>query len=477
MFKRIAVLALCSMVAVGSVGAASVDVNAATYPYIYSWDSGSYVEDVQKMLIQRGYHVGDIDGINGPNTTAAIIQFQKDNNLSPDGIVGPLTWAALKNVSVEEESSAQPQLAYGDTGTYVAKLQRMLNERGFKCGEADGIFGKNTLNAVVAFQQSKGLLADGIVGRMTWTELNDAEIADSDQNETQCEYIKISKGDTLTAIAKKYGVTVDEICRVNGITNPNLIYIDQTIAIPSKETGKDNTEIESSDISKPEDSSENTEDSKPEVEESKPEESVTDKEESIPEESKPNEESSKPSDDSQPTVEDSKPEGEGSKPSEESKPSDEESNPDSEESKPNEEEKEPEEESKPENDDITAYYLSDADIQDITSTLISYGQNMCGLTYFSSYEGSLDENTWDAPAFITFDELKEGAGFCKSDLIAFAKLDLDNIREEWNADLANGFERDVYGFAIEVRTPGNTSFPDQNAYEVYIIWMLGGVSQ
>lgn len=480
MFKRMAVLVLCSVIAAGSAGAASFDVNAATYPYIYSWDSGTYVEELQRLLLVKGYAVGEIDGINGPNTTAAIVQFQKDHGLEPDGIAGPLTWAALKNVSVEEEETAEPQLSYGDTGTYVAKLQRMLNERGYECGAADGIFGKKTIEAVVAFQQSKGLSADGIVGRMTWAALNNMKAEDKTET-NNTKQIEVKAGETLTSIAKRHGVTVDEICKINGITNPNLIYAGQILEILTKEQDVD----QEPSVEKPENQKPEENDSKPEIENSeenkedsenskveKPEESKPEVEESTPEESKPNENESKP-ENSSPNIEESKPEE--SQP-EESKPesgsSGEDSSSSEESSNPNEEESKEEEE-----DDITAYYLSESDIQEVVSTLVNYGQNYCGLTYFSSYDGSLDENTWDAPAFITFEELKEGAGYCKSDLIAFAKLDLDNIREEWNEDLANGFERDVYGFAIEVRTPGNTSFPDQNAYEVYVIWMLGGVSQ
>jgi len=43
----------------------------------------------------------------------------------------------------------------------------------------------------------------------------------------------VRPGETLTSIARMYGVTVDEIVAANGITNPNLIYVGQRLLIPS----------------------------------------------------------------------------------------------------------------------------------------------------------------------------------------------------------------------------------------------------
>lgn len=63
------------------------------------------------------------------------------------------------------------QLKFKDTGAQVKTLQRLLNALGYDCGEVDGIFGQGTRAAVVAFQKAKGLTADGIVGKATWTAL------------------------------------------------------------------------------------------------------------------------------------------------------------------------------------------------------------------------------------------------------------------------------------------------------------------
>ena len=56
-------------------------------------------------------------------------------------------------------------------GKAVADVQNALKRGGFWSGPADGRFGAATQNAVRAFQTSKGLPADGIVGQGTWAAL------------------------------------------------------------------------------------------------------------------------------------------------------------------------------------------------------------------------------------------------------------------------------------------------------------------
>lgn len=58
-------------------------------------DRGPLVELIQLALIRAGLMVGDIDGIFGRRTFAAVERFQSENGLARDGIVGRLTWAAL----------------------------------------------------------------------------------------------------------------------------------------------------------------------------------------------------------------------------------------------------------------------------------------------------------------------------------------------------------------------------------------------
>ena len=65
-----------------------------------------------------------------------------------------------------------PNLAKGNTGTNVKALQCLLNYRNNNTALAvDGSFGPAVYNAVVAFQKSKGITANGIAGKDTLSRL------------------------------------------------------------------------------------------------------------------------------------------------------------------------------------------------------------------------------------------------------------------------------------------------------------------
>ncbi|WNG60940.1 hypothetical protein F0U59_44220 [Archangium gephyra] len=75
------------------------------------------------------------------------------------------------DISSLQSSTTPRELRLESRGPEVADLQRKLLEAGFDAGVADGVFGRRTEAAVKAFQQSRGLVADGIVGTRTWTAL------------------------------------------------------------------------------------------------------------------------------------------------------------------------------------------------------------------------------------------------------------------------------------------------------------------
>ena len=116
---------------------------------------------IQGLLNKFGYKLA-VDGIVGPKTMAAIVDFQKKNGLVADGIVGPKTMAVLQAgpKPAPAPAPAPNRLAVdGVLGPLTSKaLQKVLGV------SADGVFGPVSKKAL---QRKLGVKADGIVGPIT----------------------------------------------------------------------------------------------------------------------------------------------------------------------------------------------------------------------------------------------------------------------------------------------------------------------
>ena len=70
---------------------------------------------------------------------------------------------------------AEPTLKKGSKKPEVKDLQEALKALGFSPGKIDGVFGAATEKAVKAFQSSVGIDADGVVGPITWLNIDEAD--------------------------------------------------------------------------------------------------------------------------------------------------------------------------------------------------------------------------------------------------------------------------------------------------------------
>ncbi len=142
-----------------------------SYPILRNNSTGRYVRYLQFLLKTKGYALGNVDGVFGPNTRAAVIAFQQANGLAPDGVVGRRTWYKLNNFTPTART-----IRHGDYGEEVRYLQQKLYSKLYNVGPIDGIFGRQTRQAVREFQQENGLGVDGIVGRNTWNAVQNDDL-------------------------------------------------------------------------------------------------------------------------------------------------------------------------------------------------------------------------------------------------------------------------------------------------------------
>jgi peptidoglycan hydrolase-like protein with peptidoglycan-binding domain len=117
------------------------------------WSRGPDVAEWQQKL--NGVRDDDlsVDGIYGPLTAQATREFQRGAGIDVDGVVGPQTRAALRG----NAGPADGVLSRGDTGAEVRQLQARLHALQYWVGPIDGIFGTLTQQAVTAFQKVNGL--------------------------------------------------------------------------------------------------------------------------------------------------------------------------------------------------------------------------------------------------------------------------------------------------------------------------------
>lgn len=163
-------------------------------------DSGTAVFTLQRQLnrIAKDYpFIGKltVDGVFGPRMVSTVKTFQRQFNLTADGVVGRQTWYKISYIYVSVKDLAEltsegetssgtlsdgswggTALRTGSTGSAVEQVQFWLNtlaqyESALPSLSVDGRYGAATASAVRAFQRRYGLTVDGVVGRETWNAI------------------------------------------------------------------------------------------------------------------------------------------------------------------------------------------------------------------------------------------------------------------------------------------------------------------
>ena len=115
-------------------------------------------------------------------------------------------------------------LKRGSAGASVELLQLALNRAGFGALDTDGLFGGDTERALKAFQRQNGLASDGIAGRESHRALLPWY--------TGYLVHTLSQGDSLYAIARGYGSSLEAILNANPGLVPENLRPGSSITVP-----------------------------------------------------------------------------------------------------------------------------------------------------------------------------------------------------------------------------------------------------
>lgn len=174
-------------------------------------DRGEVVKEIQTYLIAQNLLHAEADGVYGSSTVEAVKNFQEALGLEVDGVCGALTYKILRAAAYDEIDITTFQLGdyvpdyqlpvnsnsagsvlsavstvkdvidyagvgdvikLGMQGDGVVDLQSRLSELGYYDGEVHGICDATTVRALKNFQSSRGIAADGICGRRTYSALD-----------------------------------------------------------------------------------------------------------------------------------------------------------------------------------------------------------------------------------------------------------------------------------------------------------------
>jgi len=154
---------------------AAVELNSAAFALEASWlkllsDAGCLTDEQQSAAAQKlveytvalqtelqagGYYQGDIDGIYGPQTLAAVKQVQTDAGLPVTGLVDQATALAMD------------KKAAGNALLQTTALQTVLKLTGYWAGPVDGKWTPDLTDALKTFQTDLGVEPTGVIDPAT----------------------------------------------------------------------------------------------------------------------------------------------------------------------------------------------------------------------------------------------------------------------------------------------------------------------
>jgi peptidoglycan LD-endopeptidase CwlK len=167
----------------------------ATLPTLRLYYQGPSVRILQMDLygLNFNYNGMQINGVFDSLTDEVVRDFQAENRLLADGIVGPVTWSVL----------------FGK----VTSIQNKLNSLNFNTGVPDGVFGSKTTDAVRRFQSVNGLTVSGVIDPRTRQQLFNPNPTDN--------YSMRPSSTSLTAL-NPYVATLArkflDLCTASGLT-------------------------------------------------------------------------------------------------------------------------------------------------------------------------------------------------------------------------------------------------------------------
>jgi LysM repeat protein len=226
---------------VGIVFAAAI---AATPATLASGGRNPQTAGLQVALRAQGLYRGPIDAISGPETVAAVRDFQRLQGLPVTGLADARTRAAMGPLGGPLFGART--LHRGAFGWDVAVLQFLLVRQGITV-PVNAYFDGPTLHGVRVMQERLHLPRDGVVGPHTLAAIVKREpvplahgvtvvaqhtVRHHERHRTLTGVHVVRAGESLTEIARRYHTTVAKLARLNHLDPHHFLIIGTRLRVP-----------------------------------------------------------------------------------------------------------------------------------------------------------------------------------------------------------------------------------------------------
>jgi LysM repeat protein len=187
---------------------------------------------LQVALRAQGLYLGPIDAIVGPHTVAAVRVFQRTHGLKVTGLADLATRRELGPLGKPLFGSRS--LTRGCFGWDVAVLQFLLNKHGVHV-PVNAYMDRPTVAGLRRYQRSMHLAPDGYAGPKTFAALG---LQTHVPVRVRVHVVQLSRyvvrpGDSLTAIARKHGLSLKRLVQLNGLNPARPLLIGTKLRLPS----------------------------------------------------------------------------------------------------------------------------------------------------------------------------------------------------------------------------------------------------
>lgn len=144
--------------------------NVMKYEDIYHWNQNEF-----DAMVSFSFNIGSIDKLTANGTRGKQIIAEK--MLLYNKAAGRVLQGLISRRQAEHDLFIRnidncivkkPLLKTGARGVYVTAVQSFLRGKGLYRGKVDGIYGKQTMEAVRLLQSTVNIKQDGVVGDVTW---------------------------------------------------------------------------------------------------------------------------------------------------------------------------------------------------------------------------------------------------------------------------------------------------------------------